>query len=82
MDEHDRHLLRHLHQHFGTRTFSTREAAKISARDDPGAPRLPKDEPEWTEALENLLKRELVLAEVEGWRLTAAILQAASIINI
>jgi hypothetical protein len=81
MDEHDRDLLRHLHQNFGTKPFSTSDAANSTAGNKPDGG-LPTDEPGWTEALEGLLKRELLLAEVEGWRLTAAILQAASIINI
>jgi hypothetical protein len=82
MDERDQHLLRHLHKNFGTRPFSTREAAESAGTGAGEAEGLPDGEPAWTVALEDLLRRELVLAEVEGWRLTAAILQAASIINI
>jgi hypothetical protein len=79
MDERDRQLIRHLHDHFGTRPFSTKEASATTAGDD-GA--LPADEVAWGRALEDLLKKELVIAEVEGWRLTSAVLRAASILNI
>jgi hypothetical protein len=82
MDEHDKDLLRHLHEHFGTEPFTARQASESVKPDGGGAPGLPKSEPEWQHALDDLLKRELVLAEVGGWRLHMAILQAASIINI
>lgn len=82
MNEHDRHLLRHLHKHFGTGPFTARQASESVAPDGAADRPLPKDEHEWTRTLEELVRRELVLAEVGGWRLTAAILQAASIINI
>jgi hypothetical protein len=83
VDERDRHLIRHLHGRFGTRTFTTREAAEAAkeAKAEGGHP-LPQGEPAWAQALEELLRKELVVAEVEGWRLTAAILRAASIINV
>ncbi len=82
MDERDRKVIRHLHKTFGTEPFTTQAAAESASKDKEKPSELPATEREWAKTLEDFVHRELVLAEVEGWRLSAAILEAANIINI
>lgn len=86
MNERDRHLVRHLAKHFGTQRFTIEEAASSAARSGDvtasDAHPLPKDSQGWGQALGDLVTRDLAFAELEGFRLTEAVIRAATILNI
>lgn len=78
--------MRHLAKHFGTERFTADEAAKSPAPQDSaeaqGTASLPRDTHGWAETLRGLVERDLALAELEGFRLTEAVIRAATILNI
>ena len=95
MDEHDRHIVEHLAKHFGSRTFTAREASERTAeaarpqeggqgpaRTAGSGSALPSTEQDWHTTLRRLAEQGLVRAEIDGWRLAEAVLEAAGILNI
>lgn len=82
MNDHDRHLVRHLAGHFGTRSFTAKQAHQATISGSGETQGLPENEEGWSESLRHMAKQELVVAEAEGWRLVETVLQAAGILNI
>lgn len=74
--------MRHLAKHFGTQPFTVEQAAKSGDGDGGGDAPLPRDPQGWAESLARLAERELALVELEGFRLTEAVIKAATILNI